>query len=258
MSAPDMVRNRVRGRRHARLNGAPGGAGRDPFVADGTPAANEPPGDFQATERREPADENETCRAAVRLVASGALMAQTKAPEPRLHPVRSTSALVTDYRYRGISQTALKPALQGGADFAHKGGFYIGTWASTSSGSRTPAATAPRSTSTVATRASRRLGSTSACCATTTRLQRPGEPEHHRGLRRRHLGPGTLKYSHTVTNLGSAPTARTAATSTCRPPSTSDGADLTPHIGYQRVEEQRPASPTPTGRWPWARTSATA
>jgi len=37
---------------------------------------------------------------------------------------------VTDYRYRGISQTRVKPALQGGADFS-AGGFYVGTWAST-------------------------------------------------------------------------------------------------------------------------------
>jgi uncharacterized protein (TIGR02001 family) len=36
---------------------------------------------------------------------------------------------VTDYRYRGISQTRLKPTLQGGADFA-AGGFYVGVWAS--------------------------------------------------------------------------------------------------------------------------------
>jgi uncharacterized protein (TIGR02001 family) len=37
---------------------------------------------------------------------------------------------VTDYRYRGISQSRLEPAVQGGVDFT-KGGFYIGTWAST-------------------------------------------------------------------------------------------------------------------------------
>ncbi len=37
---------------------------------------------------------------------------------------------VSDYRYRGISQTRLKPALQGGADFSN-GGFYLGAWAST-------------------------------------------------------------------------------------------------------------------------------
>ena len=37
----------------------------------------------------------------------------------------------SDYRYRGISQTRLKPALQGGVDWSHESGFYLGTWAST-------------------------------------------------------------------------------------------------------------------------------
>ena len=64
------------------------------------------------------------------LVASGALMAQTKAPEPD-YTLSFNVGAVTDYRYRGISQSRRKPALQGGADFAHKSGFYIGTWAST-------------------------------------------------------------------------------------------------------------------------------
>jgi len=38
---------------------------------------------------------------------------------------------VTDYRYRGISQTRLQPALQGGVDYAHQSGFYAGAWGST-------------------------------------------------------------------------------------------------------------------------------
>ena len=37
---------------------------------------------------------------------------------------------VTDYRYRGISQTRLKPALQGGVDYS-AGSFYVGAWGST-------------------------------------------------------------------------------------------------------------------------------
>jgi len=36
----------------------------------------------------------------------------------------------TDYRYRGISQTRLKPAIQAGVDYSD-GGFYLGAWAST-------------------------------------------------------------------------------------------------------------------------------
>lgn len=37
---------------------------------------------------------------------------------------------VSDYRFRGISQTSFDPAIQGGVDFSHKSGFYLGTWAS--------------------------------------------------------------------------------------------------------------------------------
>lgn len=39
--------------------------------------------------------------------------------------------VTTDYRYRGISQSRLQPALQGGVDYADKSGFYVGAWAST-------------------------------------------------------------------------------------------------------------------------------
>lgn len=42
------------------------------------------------------------------------------------------AALTSDYRYRGISQTRLRPALQGGADYVHNpSGLYAGAWAST-------------------------------------------------------------------------------------------------------------------------------
>lgn len=64
------------------------------------------------------------------LVFTGAALAQAKAPEPD-YTLSFNVGAVTDYRYRGISQSRLKPALQGGADFGHKSGFYLGTWAST-------------------------------------------------------------------------------------------------------------------------------
>jgi uncharacterized protein (TIGR02001 family) len=44
--------------------------------------------------------------------------------------VAFNAGLVTDYRYRGISQSRLKPALQGGVDYSN-GGFYLGAWGST-------------------------------------------------------------------------------------------------------------------------------
>jgi uncharacterized protein (TIGR02001 family) len=42
------------------------------------------------------------------------------------------AAVTSDYRYRGISQTRLEPALQGGADYTNNPtGLYAGTWLST-------------------------------------------------------------------------------------------------------------------------------
>ncbi|MGE4240184.1 TorF family putative porin [Ramlibacter sp.] len=63
------------------------------------------------------------------LVLSGAAMAQAAKPEPE-YTLGFNVGAVTDYKYRGISQTRLKPALQGGIDFAHKSGFYLGAWGS--------------------------------------------------------------------------------------------------------------------------------
>jgi uncharacterized protein (TIGR02001 family) len=40
----------------------------------------------------------------------------------------ANAGVFTDYRFRGISQTNRKPAFQGGFDFTHKSGFYLGNW----------------------------------------------------------------------------------------------------------------------------------
>src|SRR5258708_6680655 len=47
------------------------------------------------------------------------------------NPLSFNVGVVSDYRYRGISQSRLKPALQGGVDYALPDGFYVGAWAST-------------------------------------------------------------------------------------------------------------------------------
>lgn len=44
--------------------------------------------------------------------------------------VSGNIAFTTDYRFRGISQTDEKFAVQGGFDVAHESGLYAGTWAS--------------------------------------------------------------------------------------------------------------------------------
>jgi len=42
--------------------------------------------------------------------------------------IAGNAGLFSDYRFRGYSQTDYNPALQGGIDFAHKSGFYLGNW----------------------------------------------------------------------------------------------------------------------------------
>ena len=63
------------------------------------------------------------------LLASMPVLAQTAAPAPD-YTVSYNAGITTDYRFRGISQTSTKPALQVGADFTHKDGFYLGAFGS--------------------------------------------------------------------------------------------------------------------------------
>lgn len=42
--------------------------------------------------------------------------------------VAGNAGLFSDYTFRGISQTARKPAFQGGVDISHASGFYVGNW----------------------------------------------------------------------------------------------------------------------------------
>lgn len=44
------------------------------------------------------------------------------------HTVTGNIGLVSDYRFRGISQTFHKPAIQGGFDYSHSSGIYLGNW----------------------------------------------------------------------------------------------------------------------------------
>lgn len=56
--------------------------------------------------------------------------AQEAAAAP-IHDISFNAAVVSDYRFRGISQSRLDPAIQLGADYVHTPtGIYVGTWAS--------------------------------------------------------------------------------------------------------------------------------
>ena len=84
---------------------------------------------------------NMTLAAALTLAVtalSGSAMAQdtVAAPAPAVaeavpdNVVSYNVALTSDYRYRGISQTRLQPAVQGGVDYVNNPtGVYVGAWA---------------------------------------------------------------------------------------------------------------------------------
>jgi uncharacterized protein (TIGR02001 family) len=59
---------------------------------------------------------------------SAPAMAQDE-PAPAV-TVSGNAAVVTDYRFRGISQTDKRFALQGGITVTHESGFYVSTWGS--------------------------------------------------------------------------------------------------------------------------------
>ena len=67
--------------------------------------------------------------AASSLLATSAFAQTAPAAEaPEVSPITANVTVVNDYRYRGISQSNFKPAIQGGFDYAHESGFYIGNW----------------------------------------------------------------------------------------------------------------------------------
>lgn len=52
------------------------------------------------------------------------------AAEESPHSLSANVSLTSNYVFRGISQTGGDPALQGGLDYTHSSGFYLGTWGS--------------------------------------------------------------------------------------------------------------------------------
>lgn len=71
--------------------------------------------------------------AACLLILASSTMQLAHAQEAKPdNEISYNAAITTDYRYRGLSQTRLDPALQGGADYVNNPtGLYVGTWLST-------------------------------------------------------------------------------------------------------------------------------
>ena len=65
------------------------------------------------------------------MVAAGLPMVSTGAQAQEASPLTFNASVTSEYRYRAISQSRSKPAVQGGFDYASPSGFYLGGWGST-------------------------------------------------------------------------------------------------------------------------------
>jgi len=76
-----------------------------------------------------------TIISALTAAALGSGLAQAQAPAAPAapaspHTVTGNIGLFNQYIFRGLTQTDGKAALQGGMDYGHSSGFYVGTWGS--------------------------------------------------------------------------------------------------------------------------------
>jgi uncharacterized protein (TIGR02001 family) len=60
-------------------------------------------------------------------------LADDTAPPPPI-TINGTATLISDYRFRGVSQTDRTPAIQGSITVTHESGFYVSVWGSSVDG----------------------------------------------------------------------------------------------------------------------------
>jgi uncharacterized protein (TIGR02001 family) len=185
--------------------------------------------------------------AAVALAAVGAGM-----PSMSYADVAFNVGAVSDYRYRGISQTRLKPALQGGVDYT-QGGLYLGAWASTIKWVEDTGRILAVDTGNANLELDlyggykgeivkdlgydvgvlayvypgNKLGDTSPAFKNANTTEIYGALTY---------GPATLKYSHAVTNLFGNPDSKNSFYVDASATFDVQGFSVTPHVGYQKVK----------------------
>ncbi len=173
------------------------------------------------------------------LALSGAAFAQSPAAQPD-YTLSFNVGAVSDYRFRGLTQSRFNPALQGGADFAHKSGFYLGTWASTIKWIEDAGGDAPVELDVyggykgsfgavgydVGVLRYQYPRSELAVSPNTTEIYGAGS-----------FGPLTLKYSHAVTNaFGFASSKNSYYLDASASFDLGNGFSLVPHVGYQKIK----------------------
>lgn len=168
---------------------------------------------------------------------SGLAQAQTATPESSLS---FNVGVTSDYRYRGISQSRLKPAVQGGIDYADKSGFYVGAWGSSIKWIKDAGGDASAELDLYAGYKGA-VGDVSYDLGflryeyPSNKLAVSANTNEIYGAAT--FGPATLKYSHAISNLfGVANSKNSYYVDLSGTFDLGGGFSLVPHVGYQSVK----------------------
>ncbi|MEY4563973.1 MAG: hypothetical protein RLZZ618_3250 [Pseudomonadota bacterium] len=164
-----------------------------------------------------------------------------------VNPLSFNVSLTSDYRYRGISQSRLKPAVQGGVDYAFANGLYVGAWASYikwikdfGGGANFEVDLYGGWKGEVAKGLTLDFGLLTyqypGHDLPSTHPLSPVNPNTLEIYGAATYGPATVKYSHSTTNLfGTANSKGSGYFEAAASFEVGGGVSLTPHVGYQRV-----------------------
>lgn len=150
------------------------------------------------------------------------------------------AGVFSDYRYRGISQTRLKPAVQAGVDYV-AGGLYVGAWASSIKWIKDAGGDANAEIDLYGGYKGDIVKDTLTYDVGVLTYQYPSNKlatkaettEIYGALT---FGPATLKYSHSVSNLfGFADSKSSGYVDLSATFDVGAGISLVPHVGYQKV-----------------------
>lgn len=180
---------------------------------------------------------------------AAAQTAAAPAPVAATSPLSFNVSVTTDYRYRGISQSRLKPAIQGGVDYAFSNGFYVGAWASSIKWISDAGGNADVEVD-VYGGYKGALSSALTYDVGVLTYQYPGHdlsvsPNTTEIYAALTYGPATLKYSHSVTNLfGFSDSKNSGYLDLSAALDVGGGFMVVPHVGYQKVRNNSAADYT--------------
>jgi len=172
--------------------------------------------------------------------ASAAFATALALPSVALADVAFNVGAVTDYRYRGLSQSRVKPALQGGVDWS-AGPFYVGAWASTikwiedgnpASSNKVEIDIYGGYKGEITKELTYDVGILAYQYPGHKLSTSPNTTEVYGALT---YGPATLKYSHSVTNLFGFADSKNSSYVDLSASFEVGPVMVSPHVGYQKV-----------------------